>query len=93
MGHGVKNDIDAHRIGFLLGEFAEAPFVLAFPFPAITKIGIVADDTNTTAAIVENGFVVDFSEPGRPKCRSHACVWRAMLALAVSLSDRRPCGK
>ena len=64
MGHCVKNDIDTHRIGSLLGEFAEVPLFLAFPFPAITKVGIVAGDTHNTTAIVENGFVVDFFRAG-----------------------------
>lgn len=60
MGHGIENDVDAHGVGFLLGEFAKIPFVLAFAFPAVSKICIVTNDTHDTTRIVEDSPVVNF---------------------------------
>ena len=60
MGHGIENDIDTHGVGFLLGEFAKIPVVVTFAFPAVSEIGIVADDTHDTTGIVEDNLVVNF---------------------------------
>lgn len=80
--HGVENDVDTHGIGFLLGEFTKIPFVLAFAFPAVSEICIVANDTHDTAVIVEDGPVVNF-------VRSVALVSYDPIASAV-VADRVP---
>ena len=58
MGHDVKNDIDAHGVGFLFGKFAEVPLGFAFAFPAITEIGILADEDHEAVFIIEDAAVV-----------------------------------
>src|SRR4030095_8702929 len=60
MGHGVEDDVNAHRIRFLLRELAEVVGALAFAFPAVAVIGIVTRDDAETAFVVVDATDVDF---------------------------------
>ena len=97
--HGVENDVYTHGIGFLLGEFTKIPFVLAFAFPAVSEICIVANDTHDTAVIVEDGPVVNFVRSVAlvsydPHSQRGSCRPRARrLGPGVFHQDRRPCGR
>ena len=58
MGHHVEDDIDAHRVGFLFGKFAEVPFGFAFALPAITEVGVLADEDHEAIFVIEDAAVV-----------------------------------
>jgi hypothetical protein len=42
MRHGVEDDIDTHGVGVLFRIFPEIFVIVAFPFPAINEIIIIA---------------------------------------------------
>ena len=58
VGHGVGHDIDPHGIGFLNRELFEVPRIFSFAFPAVTQIGIVADEYHDSACIVVDSAIV-----------------------------------
>src|SRR5687768_3231375 len=58
VGHGVKNNIDAEGIRLFLRELTKIIFVLAFAFPAIAEVGIVANDDHHPAFVVEDSLIM-----------------------------------
>ena len=61
MGHGVSYDIDSQRVRSFFRELAEIPLVLAFTFPTVTKICVVADHHDDLVVVVQDGTVVCFT--------------------------------
>ena len=59
MRHGIGHDVDPHRVRLLFRELVEILFVLAFPFPAVAQVGVVADDRHHPALVVVDAQVVD----------------------------------
>src|ERR1051326_2962006 len=58
MGHQVKDDVDSEGKGALLGKFMKEIVVLAFPFPAVPVINIMAGDHHNPPLLIEHGFDV-----------------------------------
>src|SRR5687767_15451041 len=44
MRHRIRHDINPHRIRLVLRELVEIPLALAFTFPAVAEVGVMADD-------------------------------------------------
>src|SRR2546430_14798488 len=60
VSHRIKHDVDAHRVGLLLGKFVEIIFAFAFPFPAIAQVSVVAKDHHQSIFVVEYSFDMNF---------------------------------
>src|SRR5688572_6134865 len=58
MGHGPKDNVDAERVGFGLGHFAEVINIVPLALPAITQVGIVADDDHEALFVIKNAFIM-----------------------------------
>src|SRR5688500_1443380 len=50
--HRVEDDVDPHRVGLLLGELLEVPFVFALALPAIAEVRVVADNDHHPVLVV-----------------------------------------
>src|SRR6185436_8861457 len=66
MRHGPEHDVDPHGVGPFLPELVEVPLVLALALPPVTQVGVVADDADHPALVVEEGLVVDVAASGVP---------------------------
>ncbi len=52
MRHRVRDNVDSQRIGFLFREFAEVPLGHSFAFPAVTQVGVVADENDHPLVVI-----------------------------------------
>src|SRR5262245_184225 len=52
MRHGIYDDIDAHRISLFLRELPKIKFVVAFLFPAVPQVRVMADHHHDALLIV-----------------------------------------
>src|SRR5437773_3288154 len=58
VGHGVKDNVDAERVGNFLRELLKVIVVVAFPFPAVAIVGVVRGDHHHAALVVEDRAVM-----------------------------------